>query len=102
MADLLAFPFRMQAGRAVRVQQGSVEDTGQRLATILMTRPGERELVPTFGIQDPTFVGCNPNEVRSVLALHASDIQLVDIVHDHDWSNQQVNCTYYYESRSGT
>lgn len=100
MAETLSFPFRLLAGRAVRVEQGSTEDTGQRLATILMTRPGERELVPTFGVQDPTFVGCDPNEVRSVLALHADDITLVDVIHDHDWQQQQVRCTYYYEARS--
>lgn len=102
MADVLAFPFRFLAGRAVRVEQDSTEDIGQQLASVLMTRPGERELVPTFGVQDPTFVGCDANELRSVLALHLPHIALVDVAHDHDLGHNRTSCIYYYESRSQT
>ena len=39
------------------VEQGSDRDIENCLAVAVLTRPGERATVPTFGIADPAFSG---------------------------------------------
>lgn len=39
------------------VDQDSDRDIENQLAVAVLTRPGERATVPTFGIADPTFTG---------------------------------------------
>lgn len=52
------FPFRLGPGGSVAVvEQDSDRDVENGIAVATLTRPGERPLVPTFGIADPAFVG---------------------------------------------
>lgn len=60
MADLsnaphLAVPFRIVGGRAATVEDGTLDEVTQNVRVILGTRPGERLVVPEFGLGDPTF-----------------------------------------------
>lgn len=48
-------PFRIEGGKAVTVEQGSLRDIQNCVETILRTHVGEREGIPAFGIYDPTF-----------------------------------------------
>lgn len=52
----LAVPFALDGrGHARTVEQDTVAEVGQCVAVLLATRPGDRLIVPGFGIDDPTF-----------------------------------------------
>jgi hypothetical protein len=57
-ARLLSFPFRIDpSGAAATVEHGSDSEVEELLAVGVLTTPGERVQVPTFGVNDPTFTG---------------------------------------------
>jgi orotidine-5'-phosphate decarboxylase len=57
-ASVLSFPFRITpSGSAAVVEHGSDDEITELLAVAALTAPGERIQVPTFGVDDPTFVG---------------------------------------------
>lgn len=67
----LRYPFEMQIldrGPAV-VEQGSVHDVAQCVYSVLGTELGERQELPDFGIEDPTFLlgGADVEEIREVV-----------------------------------
>lgn len=58
MTELLSFPFRIsRQGVAVTHDDMSEQYCAERLSIIVGTRPGERVMVPTFGVNDPAFEG---------------------------------------------
>jgi hypothetical protein len=66
----LSFPIRLtRTGSFATVEQNSDAHVDELLATAILTRPGERHLMPNFGIDDPAFVGWE----RIKLALHVAD-----------------------------
>lgn len=70
MAPVWDFPFRLGPGNAVAVvDQDSDRDIENGIAVATLTRPGERTMVPTFGIADPAFTGWE----APVLARHLLD-----------------------------
>jgi len=55
---LLSFPFRLNlTGAVASVEQGSDTWVEECIAMAMLTRPGERIQVPTFGVNDPAFSG---------------------------------------------
>lgn len=64
-SSLLAYPFRLSsAGTVVTVEEGSDVQLAQELSVAVLTRPGERPLVPTFGTSDPVFAGFDADALR--------------------------------------
>lgn len=55
MTGLIMFPFTIRDGSVVVSDDESDEYIAGELAHLAMTRTGERELVPDFGIEDPVF-----------------------------------------------
>lgn len=56
--SLISYPFRLSAaGTVATVPEGSDDQLAQELAVAVLTKQGERMLVPGFGIADPAFVG---------------------------------------------
>ena len=57
MADVphFALPFRFRQGRAVEVEQDSIDDVAACVEAVLRTRPGQRDEHPDFGTPDLTF-----------------------------------------------
>lgn len=57
MADVPHFdlPFRFSQGRAVEVEQDSIDDVAACVEAALRTRPHERDEHPEFGTPDLTF-----------------------------------------------
>lgn len=47
----------MPSGRAATVEQGSPAHQAEMIAALVLTRSGERLLVPGFGTPDPTYTG---------------------------------------------
>jgi len=58
MPRLISFPFAIDAtGAVATVEQNSDAEVEQQLAVAMLTRPGERIVVPSFGVADPAFDG---------------------------------------------
>lgn len=58
MVSVWSFPFRIGGdGTIATVEEGSDQAIEEAIAVAMLTRPGERILVPTFGAVDPAFVG---------------------------------------------
>lgn len=58
MAKTLSFPFRIgDYGAAVSVEQGDDRYYKEQIATILLTKAGERPLADTLGMPDIAFRG---------------------------------------------
>lgn len=56
MAAVLSHPFRLDSTGAVAVvEEGSDQANAEAIAVLALTRKGERDLVPTFGIADPVY-----------------------------------------------
>lgn len=54
--DLLSHPFRLKPNGAVaKVEDGTASADAEGLAVMALTRRGERDQLPTFGIPDPVF-----------------------------------------------
>lgn len=50
-----AFPFRFDGGRAVEVEQDSVDDVVACVEAVLRCPLGHRDERPDFGVEDQTF-----------------------------------------------
>lgn len=58
MVSVWSFPFRVGGdGSIATVEEGSDPAIEEAIAVAMLTRPGERITVPTFGAIDPAFVG---------------------------------------------
>ena len=58
MVSVWSFPFRIGGDGAIAtVDEGSDQAIEEAIAVAMLTRPGERILVPTFGAVDPAFAG---------------------------------------------
>lgn len=79
MTSVLSHPFRITGGRAATVEQHSPRHLTEAVAHLASTRPGERPLVPSFGVADPTVVGLDPLELATVAAVHAPEIDIVAV-----------------------
>lgn len=58
MVSVWSFPFRIGGdGSIATVDESSEQAIEEAIAVAMLTRPGERITVPTFGAVDPAFVG---------------------------------------------
>lgn len=96
---LLAHPFRFVGGRVATVDDGSLADVEQRIAVLLTTLPGERELVPSFGVPDPAFVGDDVHAVNTALVLHGPKVRVDRVAADTPAGGYTTSVTYYYSPR---
>jgi hypothetical protein len=76
MAADLAVPFRLAAGRAVLVNQDTVDYRVQLVTDLVATRPNERPMVPRYGLEDPTFTGLDIGDLSAGLELWASTVRI--------------------------
>lgn len=80
MADLIGFPFRVTNTGSVAVRSdGSEQCYTEELAILMLTKPGERELVPQYGISDPSFDDFTKSELLQRANMFCPDIQITDI-----------------------
>ncbi|HVL33899.1 MAG TPA: hypothetical protein VM600_10005 [Actinomycetota bacterium] len=84
MPNVLSYPFRLTPdGRhAVVVQQDSDVDYAEQLAQIVLTRPGERELAPDFGVPDPAFGSLDVSDVVAVVQVHGPPVTIHDLTRE--------------------
>lgn len=82
VSRVLAYPLRIVAGRMVTVEDTSNDGVAQQIAAIVLTRRGERPMVPSYGIHDPAFIGLNVAEINAAIVLHGPYVTVTDIVSD--------------------
>lgn len=77
---LIAYPFRLNpAGAVATVPDGSDEQLAQELAVAVLTRAGERVLVPSFGVADPAFEGFDDEALRLHVELFGPPVEVEDV-----------------------
>ena len=65
MPALISHPFRLSPdGSVATVDTESAQYVAEQLAILILTRPGERPLVPDLGLTDPTFAGFDDSTLQ--------------------------------------
>jgi hypothetical protein len=65
MAETIGFPFRITPkGEVSTVQQGSDAEVRQTIAVLILTRLGERYMVPQFGTPDPLMASIASGDIQ--------------------------------------
>jgi hypothetical protein len=78
--QLLAHPFALLPdGTAATVTDGTDDAFAQDITVIISTMKGERDLVPTFGLTDPTFDELDAAELNATLAVFCSAVAVADM-----------------------
>ena len=75
--QLLSFPFRL-GKQGFAVTEGDESDVycAERLSILLGTRPGERQMVPLFGINDPAFEGFTASALSIQVAQYGLPVEV--------------------------
>lgn len=74
---LISYPFRLSAAGAVATsEQGTDAQLSEELAVAMLTRTGERELVPDFGLDDPVFAGFDEDALRLHIEMFGPPVQI--------------------------
>lgn len=96
IASIISHPFRLaRDGSIATVDQTSDAGLAEQIAVLALTRPGERPLVPGFGLPDPTFEGFEPSALAAAVALWGPDVLLDQVtVVQRDDSTQQVEVSF--------
>jgi hypothetical protein len=66
--QLLAHPFRLLGDRAATVTDGSDAALADAVVRVVLTRPGDLELVPGYGIPDPVWADPAAGAVGAISA----------------------------------
>lgn len=81
MVQLISFPPRLSPqGDFVTRADGDPNLYAEELAVIISTRPGERELVPLFGLSDPAFDAVDADELSSQVGLFGPPVAILSLV----------------------
>lgn len=77
---ILSHPFRLRPdGSVATVEQETDEAHAEQLACLVLTRLGERDLAPGFGISDPTFAGIEASEIAAGVAAFGPPVDVTDV-----------------------
>ncbi|AKL88321.1 baseplate protein [Gordonia phage GMA6] len=78
--QLLSFPFRLdKQGYAVTNDDESDVYCAERLSVLLGTRPGERQMAPAFGVNDPAFEGFTASALSVQVAQYGLPVEITRI-----------------------
>lgn len=94
--QLIAYPFRLaDDGRVETHEQDSEAYIAERIALILACRPGERPLVPAFGIDDPTYGNITMSALQNQMLLFGLPVQIDDVTRfDVDEANTNFTVSF--------
>lgn len=80
MVAVISHPFRITpSGQVGTVEQDSDEHRAELLTALVLTRQGERDLVPGFGVPDPTFVGIDVAAIEGAAAVFGPEVTVTDV-----------------------
>lgn len=90
MPRLIAFPFTLDGtGAVTTVEQDSDTEIDQQVALAMLTCPGERIQVPTFGVADPAFVGFQLGQLQRHLLDFGPQIEVLTLVDERVTEGQE-------------
>lgn len=87
MPRTLSWPLRLNPnGSYATVEQGSDDADREQLAQLILTRPGERPLIPGYGLTDPAFAGFDASELAAKALTYGPRVEFaaIDVVADTD------------------
>jgi phage baseplate assembly protein W len=91
VAEILSHPFRLAGnGSIATAEQDSDEANAEQLAVLILTRIGERPMVPGFGITDPTFGTLDRSEVAAGVAAYGPDVNVTDVRAEYESDSTQL------------
>jgi hypothetical protein len=77
--EVLGIPFRLRGGRVERMVVGSDAEQLALVKVLAETRPGERLLVPGFGVPDYAFTGnFDLAALTSAMEVYGPDVTVRD------------------------
>lgn len=96
MTALLSFPFRLSPlGNIVTSDDGSDDCYTEELALLFLTKPGERTLVPLFGLNDPTYGDVDQFEVQIAVENFGPPVRVTNVVGQYvNDSTQQITVSW--------
>jgi phage baseplate assembly protein W len=103
-AQLISFPFRLNPqGSVVTQDDMSAGYCAGSLAIVLGTQPGEKVMVPLFGINDPAFQSFASQALNVQITMWGIpvDINDVKLVHIND-AQQNITISYDMSYGGGT
>lgn len=77
--DLISYPFRLNNDGTVATTEDGDDYYAEELAMLIKTTPGERALVPDYGITDPTFATFEAAELASQINIFGPPVRIEDI-----------------------
>lgn len=81
--DLISYPFRLSPKGEVQTTEDGEDYYAEELAMLIKTMPGERDLVPDFGITDPTFNTFSESELLSQITMFGPPVTIQGIKTQH-------------------
>lgn len=95
--QLIAHPFRMgDNGRVATHEQDDDAYLAERIALVLGCRPGERALVPAFGVTDPVYDGLTLASIQNQMVIFEIPVTITDLTH-HDLSDSTTSYRVTFE-----
>lgn len=77
---LISFPFRLSGSASVTTRDDAdIDYLGEELAQLIQTQPGERELVPTYGVNDPAFATLDSGMLAAQIETFGPPISIEDV-----------------------
>lgn len=84
MARVFSYPFRLTpAGAIATVEADTDEAHREELAVAILTRRGERSVVPEFGLPDPAFDAFDGAELVAHVEAFGPPVEVLDVEVDY-------------------
>lgn len=77
--DLISYPFRLNKQGYVQTTEDGEDYYAEELAMLIKTSPGERNLVPDYGIADPTFNTIDQAELLAQISFFGPPVTIEGI-----------------------
>ena len=99
--NLIAFPFRVAPNGSVFTQlDGSDEYYAGELTMLVSTVPGERIVVPTYGVNDPTFNEFPTAVLMSAVETFGPPVDITDVIITRKGESSSVDVIINFEQAS--
>lgn len=100
--DLIRFPFQIAPGGSVYTQtDGTDEYYASELAFLVSVRPGERIVVPTYGVDDPLFDNFPTTSLVNAVEVFGPPVEITNVDVQRSRNNpNDVQVTVQFQSES--
>lgn len=77
--DLISYPMRLDKRGSIQTTEDGEDYYAEELAMLIKTSPGERALVPDYGIADPTFNTVDQAELLAQISFFGPPVTIESI-----------------------